>query len=202
MRQPRRGSASRGWPVSCGIRMLRRSSATALLLLTLSSVVDPADARHPNEYQIKAAFLYNFAKFVKWPEDGAGGTTFVIGVLGQDPFGEVLDQTFAGKTILEKQAEVRRFTDVASASKAQILFVGSSETPHLAQVLHSLQGTHVLTVGDIDGFADRGGMIAFRLRDDFVRFDINLDEAKLAQLKISSQLIRVAQRVISTDGGN
>jgi hypothetical protein len=121
----------------------------------------------------------------------------VIGVLGQDPFGEVLDKTLSGKTILDKKVEVKRFETVGAASKAQILFVSSSEKSRLAEILKALEGASVLTVGEIDGFAERGGMIALKLRSDVVRFDINLDQVERARLKMSSQLIRLAKQVIS-----
>jgi hypothetical protein len=173
--------------------------AVGSVVLTLLSppALEPADAPRPSEYEVKAAFLYNFAKFVKWPDDQSPGPTFVIAVLGEDPFGEVLDKTLAGKTILEKKVEVKRFESVGAASKAQILFVSSSEKTRLAEILKALESASVLTVGESDGFTERGGMIAFTLRSDVVRFDINLDQVERARLKMSSQLIRLAQQVIS-----
>ena len=108
-----------------------------------------------------------------------------------------LDKTLAGKTILDRKVEVRRIGRPEAGSRAQILFVGSSEKPRLAEILKALQGTTVLTVGEMDGFTDRGGMIAFKLKNDVVRFDINLEQVERARLKMSSQLIRLAQRVIS-----
>jgi hypothetical protein len=171
-----------------------------VLALAPSVASDPAEAERPSEYEVKAAFLYNFAKFVKWPEDEPLGPTFVIAVLGKDPFGEILDRTLAGKTVLDKKVEIRRIEAVEGAAGVQILFIGTSERGRLGEILNALGDTRVLTVGEMEGFTERGGMIAFRLKEDIVRFEINLNQVKHAHLKMSSQLIRLAQRVISKDG--
>jgi hypothetical protein len=166
-----------------------------------TSSVESVEAPRPGEYEVKAAFLYNFAKFVKWPDEAATGATFVIGVLGDDPFGPALEKTLHGKTVLDKTVEVRRFASPEAARDARIVFVAASEKNRLKEILKTLAGSAVLTVGDMDGFADRGGMIAFQLRDEAVRFDINLEVVEHANLKMSSQLIRLAQRVIGANGG-
>jgi uncharacterized protein DUF4154 len=182
-------------------RAFLRCLGTALLAAVAAPALESADAPRPSEYEVKAAFLYNFAKFVRWPDDDPAGRTFVVGVLGKDPFGDALDRTFSGKTIGNRKAEVRRITAPETAKHVQILFVSSSEKPRLAEILRSLEGSSVLTVGEMDSFTDRGGMIAFRLRDDLVRFEINLDQVKRARLVMSSQLIRLALRVISSQPG-
>ncbi len=176
-------------------------SVMLVLLASLLRAAAPAapEPPRPTEYEVKAAFLYNFAKFVKWPEDRSLGPTFVIAVLGDDPFGEVLDRTFAGKTIQGRKAEVRRIRP-GPPSDVQILFIGSSERPHLSQILKALEGGSALTVGEMEGFTERGGMIAFRLGSDVVNFDINLDQVERARLKMSSQLIRLARNVIAKGG--
>ena len=152
----------------------------------------------PTDYQVKAAFLYNFAKFVKWP-DGALKGRFVVAVIGDDPFGETLDRAFAGKTVLARPVERRRARDAAEARGAQIVFVGASERARRPAVLAALKTGGALTVGDMDKFAEGGGMIGFRLKDATVRFDVNLREVNQAGLQMSSQLLKLAQRVI-TDG--
>jgi len=174
-----------------------RPGVIAAVALGLCHLLPVAASAQVSDLQVKAAFLYNFAKFVKWPDEKGLGATFVIAVLGEDPFGGVLDRTLAGKTILDRKVEVRRIGSPEAGSRAQILFVGSSEKVRLAEILKALQGSTVLTVGETEDFTDRGGMIAFRLRNDVVRFDINLDQVERARLKMSSQLIRLAQRVIS-----
>ena len=178
------------------------SSAVLAIILSLGGAASPTapESARPGEYEVKAAFLYNFAKFVKWPEGNDLGPTFVVAVMGEDPFGDILDRTFAGKTIQGRKAEVRRIHTPTPPSDAQILFIGSSERPRLTQILKTLEGGSALTVADMDGFTERGGMIAFRLRSDVVNFDINLDQVERARLKMSSQLIRLARNVIGKSG--
>jgi hypothetical protein len=187
--------------LKCFRRLAPPVMATLLLTIIVpAGALESVEPPRPTEYDVKAAFLYNFAKFVKWPEDDYG-PTFVVAVLGEDPFGEILDKTFAGKTILDKKVEVRRISALESPARIRILFVGSSERLRLAQVLKALDGSSVLTVSEMEGFTERGGMIAFRLGGDVVRFDINLGEVERARLKMSSQLIRLARNVISKSDG-
>jgi hypothetical protein len=173
---------------------------TRLFLLGLTVATGVASAPAPRgEYEVKAAFLYNFAKFVRWPEETASAPRFVVAVLGQDPFGPVLDRTFAGKSILDRPVEVRRVASAAEAAGAHLVYVAASEQDRLPAIVSALSSTPVLTVGEGASFADSGGMIAFLLRDEVIRFDVNLAQAERSRLKLSSQLVRLAQRVI-TDG--
>ena len=155
----------------------------------------PANPRQepggPSEYEVKAAFLYNFAKFVDWPSESlpADGT-FTVCVLGPDPFGRVLDETLEGKTVLGRRIVIRRTFRAEEAVRSQIVFIGSeAEIPHAAT---ALAGQPTLTVGDGEGLAERGVMIAFRTRQRKVRFEINLERAEAARLKLSSQLLKLA----------
>ena len=184
------------------MRLSPSGTLAGLLLLVRAGAVEPAEAPRPTAYEVKAAFLYNFAKFVKWPEEQTLGPTFIIAVLGEDPFGAVLEKTFTGKTILERNVEIRRISTPQAAGRVQILFIGSSEKPRLPEILKTLEGTSVLTVGEMESFSDRGGMIAFKLKGDMVRFDINLGQVERAHLKMSSQLIRLAERVITQRDGD
>jgi hypothetical protein len=173
-------------------------------LLVLGALIawgaEPAAAALPTDYEVKAAFLYNFAKFVRWPDDAAFGPKFVLTIVGDDPFGEVIDRAFLGKTVLGRPVEIRRTRVLREAAAAQMAFIGTSESGHLAEVLAALKGGSVLTVGDMDRFADGGGMVGFRLKDSTVRFEVNLREVRHARLQMSSQIIKLAQRVIE-DGG-
>ena len=180
---------------------MRRVLAFLLASALAARAATPAmEAPRPTEYEVKAAYLYNFAKFVKWPQEPQRGT-FVIAVLGEDPFGQVLERTFEGKLVLDRKVEIRRLDGPPGPNEAQMLFVSGSERPRLAQHLKSLEGASVLTVSDIDGFAERGGMIALRVRNDVVQFEINLDQVERAHLKMSSQLIRLARNVIGKGSG-
>ena len=149
----------------------------------------------PSEYQLKAAFLYNFAKFVEWPaESWEAGKPFVVAVLGEDPFGPVLDVTMAGKSVQDHPVEVRRVSRPEDARGAHILFVSASERRRLDRVLQHA-GRGVLTVGDTDGFAARGVIINFRLAENRVRFEINSRRAEEAGLRLSSQILKLATLV-------
>jgi hypothetical protein len=160
----------------------------------------PAGVTRSPEYAVKAAFIYNFAKFVEWPPGAlpSGGSTFNVCVLGQDPFGEVLDSTVAGKAIGGRMLAVERVASPSDAASCSIVFIGASEAANLARVLGRLQGTPVLTVGDLDRFADRGGMIGLFVENSRVRFAINTNAAERAHLRISSALLNLARIVSET----
>lgn len=167
-----------------------------LLGLTLGAT--PARATIANEYDLKAAFLFNFLLFTTWPEEvlPPPGEPFVIGILGADPFGPALNRIVAGETILGRPVVVRRFTNPAEIRNCRILFVCRSEQPRLAAVLDAARGKAVLTVSDIDRFAYVGGVIGMVLEQDKVRVQINVDRARENRLAIGAKLLRIA-RVIS-----
>jgi len=160
------------------------------LLLALAL---PVFAQAPSEYQVKAAFLYNFAKFVEWPADREG-TPFCIGVLGPDPFGGLIDETLAGKMLGTRNVVVRRFSRPEDASICQIVFVAESATP-LKLVLKRFEGRAVLTVGETPAFCQSGGIVGFQVADRRIRFAVNLEAADRAQLKLSSKLLSLATKV-------
>jgi len=167
-----------------------------LMLWLLPPNPAAAQSRKPTEFEVKAAYLFNFAKFVKWP----GSTesvrdAFSICVLGEDPFGTVLDSTVSGEQVEGKKVAVRRIHSVSEAAKCRIVFVSSSEQGRLTTVLTALAKSPVLTVSDIDGFADRSGMIQFVMEHDRVRFQVNLTAAEKAGLTMSSELLKVAVAV-------
>lgn len=151
----------------------------------------------PNEYQVKATYLYNFGRFIKWPGTvpGGKGDSFSVCVLGQDPFGSILDSTLAGETLDDKPVVLRRISKPQGAGECRILFISSTEEKRLKEILGSLDEAGVLTVSDMPGFARRGGMIQFVLEGDKVRFEINLASAESARLVLSSELLKVAASV-------
>jgi hypothetical protein len=172
----------------------------ALLALNLAGygVLSPsvfAQQSKPQEYQIKAVYLYNFSKFVQWPPETENKDSFVICVLGRDPFGAALDDVLNGEKIERKTLVARRITDVQEAAKCQILFVASSEAGRAKQILSSLGKNSILTVSDIANFSVIGGMIQFVIQDNKVRFEVNLSAADKAGLTFSSQLLKVASAV-------
>ena len=181
--------------------LVSRRAATAIVLLAcLGRTLGAEPEERPGEYEVKAAYLYNFAKFVEWPPS-TKRDVFVIGILGRDPFGPLLDHAVVGKTVGDRRLVVRRFAEPEQVEGADMLFICSSEAPRLAEVLRRLEGAPTLTVGESEEFVGRGGMVGFRVRDDVVRFDVDLDQSSRAGLKVSSQLVRVARRVISSSRG-
>jgi hypothetical protein len=155
----------------------------------------------PNEYQVKAAYLYNFGRFVQWPAKGTRNneSAFTICILGQDPFGPVLDSTLAGEAIDGKPVVTRRLSKPQEAADCRILFINSTEQKRLREILAALDKESVLTVSDMPDFSRRGGMIQFVLEGERVRFEVNLASAENARLTLSSELLKVATTVRRSD---
>jgi hypothetical protein len=172
--------------------------ACLILLAALGLATAPAHAQSATEYQVKAAFLFNFAKFAEWPADALfkSDDPLQICILGQDPFGRDLEQLIAEKTVSGHRIEVDHPESIAQARACEILFISSTGRPQIQQILDGLKGANVLTVGDTPGFAQMGGVINFVLDDNRVRFEINLKAAANAHLKISSRLLTVAKLVL------
>jgi hypothetical protein len=135
------------------------------------------------EYQIKAAFLFHFAQFVEWPSADStnADAPFVVGVLGENPFGGALDEIVKGETIANRKIAVQ--------------YSQRAEDLKNCQILEELNGNNLLTVGESDGFAQSGGVMNFYLEDGKVHFEINPDAAEREKLKISSQLFRLGKIV-------
>lgn len=150
-----------------------------------------------NEYQVKAAYLFNFAKFVEWPTNtfSSADAPLKICVMGLDPFGRSLEDSIAGKTVSGRPIEISHKADAAGARSCQILFIAVSDKQQIRRILPQLSGASVLTVGDTLGFTEDGGMLNFVLDGDRVRFDANLNAAEQAHLRISARLLSVAKTV-------
>lgn len=160
-------------------------------------------AQSSGEYDLKAVFLFNFAQFVQWPESAfpGGDASFVIGVLGDDPFGATLDAVVRGETVGGRPISVRRFENVEElgSSACQVLFVAQSHAARLGEVLARVSGRSVLTVGETAQFTDAGGIVQFLVVNNRVRLRINLDAARRARLAVSSKLLRVSDVVEAPD---
>ncbi len=148
------------------------------------------------QYQIKASFLYHFLQFVEWPDDAFvdNSQEIVVGILGEDPFGAVLDNALAGKTIRGKKLVIRRYTSPGEVA-CHLLFISASEEDRLPDVLRSLASLHVLTVGETPHFTQQGGTIKLFEFKNKVRFEINLEVARRARLIVSSKLLKLARVV-------
>ena len=169
----------------------------ALWVVFSGGLVAGAESPTPTMHQVQAAFLFNFAKFVTWPDDAfeRSGSALIIGVLGEDPFGAVLEETVRDKTVMGKKLTVKRFVRVQDAVNSHILFLSSSEESHLPQILKWLERATVLTVSDMEEFAERGGMVAFTVEDQKVRFNVNVGAVERVGLKMGSQLLKLAKIV-------
>lgn len=162
-------------------------------LLVLSSANARSQQARPSEYQIKAVYLYNFSRFVEWPaQTNTQSNSFAICVLGKDPFGPVLDATVAGENINGAGVVARRISKAQEGLDCRVLFVSTSEDKHLREDLNVLERTGVLTVSDLPGFSQHGGMIQFVMDGDKIRFEVNLSNAIDSGLNLSSDLLKLA----------
>jgi hypothetical protein len=178
--------------------------ARRALAALLVSVGGPAAAQPlvTGEYEVKAAFLYNFAKFIEWPEGAfrSPREPLTFCVFGEDAFGRELESTVDGKTVQGRQVVIRRPSQIPGLEACRILFISSSERPRFEQILASVGHHPVLTVGEEEGFARTGGIINFVVQSNRVRFEINQGAAERAGLKISSRLLELGQRVDGNGG--
>ncbi len=193
-------------PANGHVRLGSRSIGASGLfppLLVIAALLAGSDPRAraqapPTEYEIKAAFLYNFAKFVDWPVDKFADpqAPVVLGIVGDDPFGAALDAMVLGKSVNGRAFQVKRLKPGPDLRSCHIVFVPASGKKHLPEILASLRGSSVLTVGETDWFVRSGGAVNFLLEDNKVRFEINVDAVARARLKISSKLLALARSVI------
>lgn len=177
--------------------LLRRPAALLALLFAVPALLG---AQTASEYDVKAAFLYNFAKFVDWPPEAfPDPNSLKVCVLGDDPFGKSL-RSVAGEQVGSHKLTVMQADSLSKPAGCQILFISHSERDKLQQILSTVRDSPVLTVGDTDGFATRGVIINFVLEGSKVRFEINTESADRAGIKISSKLLQLAKRIVPSPG--
>lgn len=182
-------------------RVARLPAWLSIAMLLVCGGAPSGSAQALNEYQVKAVFLFNFAQFVDISgAERAAGQPFVIGILGDDPFEDFLDQTVRGERIGDRPFVVRRFRSAAEAASADILFVSRSESRRLDPIIDALRARPVLTVSDADNFARSGGIVQFVTENNRIKFSINLGAARAANITISSKLLRNATIVASDRG--
>jgi hypothetical protein len=175
----------------------RRWNGWLAFLFCLWLPAMPAADAPRSEYEVKAALLLNFVRFSDWPSTAftARNSPYVIGVLGRDPFGNYLEKTFEGKTNRARSFVIRRLSDDQEIRNCHLLFISSSERRRLRDLREKLKGAAVLTVGEMDEFLDYGGVINIRLKNESVKFEINLKAAQAAQLKLDANLVGAADSV-------
>jgi len=182
----------------------RRFAGIAALLLAvyvpLANRAVYAD-QSPTEYQVKAAYLFNFLKFVEWPDDPGGDphAKWVIGFVGDTPIGDELTRLVEGKNVLGRELQVKKFQAADNLRACNILFISESEKKRLPPILAELRGSSVLTVADMDNFIGGGGMIQFMVEDARVRVAIDVGATSRAHLKVSSKLLALARVVAGTE---
>ncbi len=184
-------------PARRGDRRLPRWRRVACLVMLLVYLPSPSQEIPVSEYQVKAVWLLNFARFVEWPATAFPNarSPVVVGVLGKDPFGRELEQALDGKTVQGRCFQIKRVSTDPEMRGCHILFVASSERRRSRDLPEKLKGACVLTVGESDEFLDQGGIINFLLKDKTVRFEINLKAAQSAELKLDANLLKVAVAV-------
>ena len=191
-----------------------------ILVLLVSTAITPLDvaqasSKYNKEYQIKAAFLYNFVKFVDWPKEKVADSNDVItiGIIGKNPFGNALD-SIKGKRVKDRKVVIKRFKGfkepgetgekdeselrrkIEALRKCHLLFICSSEKKNLKEIMNSVKDHSVLTIGETKDFLESGGIINFLIEEKKIRFEINITAAKKAKLKIRSNLLKLAKRVV------
>ncbi len=175
--------------------LARKASRLFVALALVALGTRSAEAQGPasREYGLKAAYLYNFMKFVSWPSEALDGSPehIVVCVHGEDPFVDNLDK-IDGKPVGQRSVVVHRCEDLLDLSRCHVLFISSRNAVPLDQVLNEAATAGVLTVSDIEDFIDLGGMIGFKVTRNRLRFEINLTAAERAGLRLRSRLLRLA----------
>jgi hypothetical protein len=200
----------------CEVKGVRRRDPTGLLdrglsgavrravwpvlafgLVTAGGLVAVGQSPKAPENQVKTLFLCNFPEFVTWPTNtfSSDNAPLVIGVLGEDPFGPVLDQAVKNRKVQNRNLIVKRCKDLVEIKGCHLLFVSASESRRLKEVMAVAERSAVLTVGDTAQFARRGGVINLTIQENKVRFEINPDAANRAGLRISAQLLKLGKVV-------
>jgi len=179
--------------------LFRRLFITACFLLAwlLQGASGAYEEQTSLEYKVKAAYLLNFTRYVEWPQAvfHASASPFVIGVLGTDPFGVILDKTVAERKSRGRPIEVRRITSAAEAKDCQVLFISSHEQQRHTYLMENFKNQPILIVGETETFLDQGGYIALIIDQGTVKFEVNLAAAERAGLRVSSRMLSLAKEV-------
>ncbi len=181
-------------------RGLRLISALAVLLATVVAGDSRADA--PTVAQVKATFIVRFVQFVEWPATAfkSADDAIVIALLGEDPLATELEAAIATERVNGRAIVLRRVTSADEARRAHVALIGRSEATRVPAIVSALAGAAVLSVADVESFARQGGMIAFFVENDRIRFEINPKQAERVGLAINSRLLNLARIVSSEEG--
>ncbi|MEO8088244.1 MAG: YfiR family protein [Bacteroidota bacterium] len=166
-----------------------------MLLLLFSGSTASGQHTDVNEYQVKAVFLYNFTQFIDWPATSFNTPEepFVIGIIGENPFGFFLDEVIAGEKFGTHPIIVKKFEEIHDISNCHILYINSSDAIWVGKILSSVSDKNMLTVSDAPNFSKVGGMVRFFTENKKIRLQINVERSKASRLNISSKLLSVSK---------
>jgi hypothetical protein len=189
------------WSAIQWARTARRRRVIVVLAIYLGVAArlvhgDETPAAAPaDEYRVKAAILYNIARFVEWPSDAFadGVSPVIVCVVGVDPFGVALDDALQGRTVKGRPVVIRRQHD--PGRECHVVFIAYSEQKRIDDIIEQLGSTHVLSMSEVDRFTHRGGVIGLTTVGDRVQFDINVSAAERARLTVSSRLMALASSI-------
>ena len=191
--------------VPCGsspaTRLLARLGCALLCLFVAFPMGVAVSAQPVSEYDVEAAYLYNFGKFVRWPDSAQKSPTFDICILGDDPFNGTLEKLIANDHMGGRPIRKRIIGRSSEASGCAIVYISDSEAENLRRILARLAGSDALLVSNLPDFVQQGGMIQFILDGDRVRFKVNLNPANQSHLVLSSELLKVAVNVTGSPQG-
>ena len=176
------------------MEFLRRLHSVVGVFLALGFSPLEATPPSPNEYALKAVFLYNFVRFIDWPDSAFNtrNAPLVIGIVGEDPFGFMLNEAIAGENYHGRPIQIEHFAGSRDIRRCHLLFVNQSNADQIPQILQAVAGKNVVTVGETNYFLDQGGMIALTAEQNRVRLRINSAALRNARLNVSSKLLQVA----------
>ncbi len=180
--------------------LLKKISYKNFLITLFGAMCFSAQAPATREYQVKAAFLFNFTQFVEWPSQSFATpqSPAVIGILGKDPFGNYLEETISGESINKHPLVIQHYNTPDEVMNCHVLFINLKDKDKQQQIIDKLKGKNVLTISDASGFSKLGGMIRLYTKDDKINIQINLDATKAEGLIVSSKLLKLAE-IVTTD---
>ncbi len=201
-----KGTRQTSYRIPHGRPKRAKPSLLALLLLAACGTppIEGGQSSAASEYTVKAAFLFHFAQFVEWPAEAFAdaNSPLTYCTIGEDAFRGALEESVNGKSIGNRRLQVKHVKELEQIAGCQVLFIAAGEKKRHGEELAMASKRPVLTVGETDGFATEGGIIGFSREQNKIRFEINLDAAGKAQLKISAKLLSLAKTVIGSPRGN
>jgi hypothetical protein len=169
----------------------------AAILMAGGFLHSVAHAQSVREFEVKAALIYNFAQFVTWPDQAFSGPNapFRICVLTDNPSTNVMERTFRGKSVRGRPIQIEQSGDIQGVMKCHILFVGQTMKDRMPEIMRAVGSREILTIGDMDRFAESGGIIGLYEENNKMRFEVNLGAARRAHLAISSKMLKAGKIV-------